>query len=57
MTVDPDYAAPDEMLARYYQDRSPGRSAYYLDDLKRLGNQRPRLALFRLAPDGDELGV
>ena len=37
IAVDPDYAAPDEILARYYQDRSPGRSAYYLDELKRLG--------------------
>jgi hypothetical protein len=25
------------MLARYYQDRNPGRFEYYLGELKRLG--------------------
>ena len=37
IAVDPDYAPPYEMLARYYQDRNPGRFEYYLGELKRLG--------------------
>lgn len=37
--VDPDYAAPYEMLARYYQDRDPERFEHYRGQLRRLGGR------------------
>ena len=37
IAVDPDYAAPYEMLARYYQDRNADRFERYLGELERLG--------------------
>ena len=39
--VDPDYALPHEILARYYQDRDPERYAHYLGQLSRLGVPAP----------------
>ena len=37
VAVDPDYAAPYEMLARYHQDRDPDRFRHYVSELRRLG--------------------
>ena len=39
--VDPDYALPYEILARYYQNRDQERYAYYLGHLSRLGVPAP----------------
>ncbi len=35
--VDPDYALPYEMLARFYQDVDPAQFQHYRDELRRLG--------------------
>ena len=38
ITIDPDYAAPYEMLARYHREQNnPERFQYYLSELARLG--------------------
>ena len=38
ITIDPDYAAPYEMLARYHREQNdPERFEYYLNELTRLG--------------------